>query len=81
MKMKTASKISSKYQVVIPKGIREKYNLRKYDVLVFGIEKDSIVIKKLDKLIDAQAGTMKTGKSFKELRKEFNKKMAEEADE
>jgi AbrB family looped-hinge helix DNA binding protein len=73
-------KVSRKYQVVIPKKVRETLEIKENDILLFEIEKEknTVRLKKFDELLGEHIGSVKLDKDFKELRKEFNKKMAEE---
>ncbi len=78
--META-KVSSKYQLVVPKKVREILGVKKDDILLFEIEENEIKLKKFDEILRKHIGTVKLKKGFKELRREFNKSMAEEGAE
>jgi AbrB family looped-hinge helix DNA binding protein len=43
--MSESVRLSSKYQVVIPKGIRERLNLEKGDELTVGLQGENIVMR------------------------------------
>lgn len=43
--MEPTSKLSSKYQIVIPKKIRRELNLKAGDVLVMKVEDDKIIMR------------------------------------
>jgi AbrB family looped-hinge helix DNA binding protein len=45
-----ASKLTSKYQATVPKEIREFLHLKSGDGIVWEIENDCVVIKKIQKL-------------------------------
>lgn len=75
--META-KVSSKYQIVVPKKVREALRVGKKDILLFEIEKDRVRLKKFDEILREHMGTVKLKKGFKELRREFNESMAKE---
>ena len=40
------SKISKKFQITVPKSVREKYNLNEADLLLFIGDGDSLALKK-----------------------------------
>ena len=40
------SRISKKYQITIPKTVREKFSLKEADLLVFVGDEDSLALKK-----------------------------------
>ena len=76
--META-KVSEKYQIVIPKKVREKLGIHRHDIVVFNLKGKEIEIDKLDSMIHKHAGSVRLKKKFKELRKEFEKEMQREA--
>ncbi len=76
--META-KLSSRYQIVIPKKIRDILGLGKDDVVLFRVAEDGIHIEKFDEILKKHAGSVRLKKDFKTLRKEFNEAMADEA--
>ncbi|RLG58129.1 MAG: hypothetical protein DRN88_01610 [Candidatus Hydrothermarchaeota archaeon] len=68
------SRLSKKGQVVIPKEIREKLNIKTGDVLIFRVEGDKIFIETIrEKLKDI----LKAGKPV-EPSVEFQRKLREE---
>ena len=40
------SKISKKFQITVPKSVREKYGLKEADLLIFIGDSDSLALKK-----------------------------------
>jgi len=40
------SKITYKFQVTIPKRVREKFDLKEGDVIIFILEDDKLIVKK-----------------------------------
>ena len=73
------AKVSSKYQIVVPKKIREILGLEKNDIVLFDIVDDRVELKKIDKILARHIGSVKLKKSLKALRKEFNDEMSLEA--
>ena len=73
------AKVSSKYQIVIPKMIREVLGLEKNDIVLFDVVDDRIELKKIDKILAKHIGSVKLKKGFKALRKEFEDDMSSEA--
>ena len=49
-KSKLTSKVTQKYQATIPQGIREKLEIEKGDRVIFEIEDEKVVLKKLSTL-------------------------------
>lgn len=49
-KTKLTSKVTQKYQATIPQGIREKLKIEKGDRVIFEIEDEKVVLKKLSTL-------------------------------
>lgn len=49
-KSKLTSKVTQKYQATIPQGVREKLEIEKGDRIIFEIEDDKVVLKKLSSL-------------------------------
>ncbi|MHA1751654.1 MAG: AbrB/MazE/SpoVT family DNA-binding domain-containing protein [Candidatus Helarchaeota archaeon] len=41
-------KVGKKGQIVIPKEIRDKYNIKKGDIIIFKIYKDKIMLEKIE---------------------------------
>jgi len=62
------TRVSSKGQVVIPKGIRRKFGIREGSILGISAKKNLIVMKKLDK--EMTADDLKTLKSIEEAWKD-----------
>jgi len=52
---RTATKVSSKGQVVLPKEIRDKLHIKKGDLLVFEVSKNTLIIKKKESFLDFEA--------------------------
>lgn len=75
--META-KVSSKYQIVVPKKVREILGVKKNDILLFEIGEEGVRLKKFDEILREHIGTVKLKKDFKELRREFDESMAGE---
>jgi len=75
--META-KVSTKYQIVVPKKVREAMGIKKEDILLFKIEDNGVKLEKFDELLKKHVGTVKLKKEFKVLRREFNEEMAQE---
>ncbi len=69
--MKTA-KVSSKYQVVIPKEIRELLRIKKNSVAAFEFKNGEVLLRNLQEFLDEHVGTVKLKKDFLEMRKEFD---------
>ena len=40
------SKISKKFQITVPKSVREKYSLKEADLIIFIGDEDSLALKK-----------------------------------
>jgi len=40
------SKISKKFQITVPKRVREKFSLKESDLIVFVGDEDSLILKK-----------------------------------
>ncbi|MBU7045207.1 MAG: AbrB/MazE/SpoVT family DNA-binding domain-containing protein [Theionarchaea archaeon] len=74
--META-KVSSKYQVVIPRKIREFLKIEKNSVVVFEIKKGEVVLRNLEELLEEHIGTVKLEEDFLKMRKRFNEEMIE----
>jgi antitoxin PrlF len=49
-KSKLTSKVTQKYQATIPQGVREKLEIEKGDRIIFEIEDEKVVLKKLSTL-------------------------------
>ncbi|MBW4532463.1 MAG: AbrB/MazE/SpoVT family DNA-binding domain-containing protein [Pleurocapsa minor HA4230-MV1] len=49
-KSKLTSKVTQKYQATIPQGVREKLEIEKGDRVIFEIEDEKVVLKKLSTL-------------------------------
>ncbi|MEO0014691.1 MAG: hypothetical protein RLZZ535_3080 [Cyanobacteriota bacterium] len=49
-KSKLTSKVTQKYQATIPQSVREKLEIGKGDRIIFEIEDDKVVLKKLSSL-------------------------------
>jgi AbrB family looped-hinge helix DNA binding protein len=47
---KLTSKVTQKYQATIPQGVREKLEIEKGDRVIFEIEDEKVVLKKLSTL-------------------------------
>lgn len=75
--META-KVSTKYQIVVPKKVRDMLGIEKEDILLFKIENNGVKLEKFDELLKKHVGTVKLKKGFKALRREFNEEMAQE---
>ncbi|MDY6966177.1 MAG: AbrB/MazE/SpoVT family DNA-binding domain-containing protein [Halobacteriota archaeon] len=73
-------KVSSKYQVVIPKKVRKTLGIKENDILLFEIDRRSntVRLKKFDELLERHIGSIELDKDFKDLRNEFNERMTEE---
>jgi AbrB family looped-hinge helix DNA binding protein len=72
-------KVSRKFQVVIPKTVREALEIQENDILLFEVEEKTVIMRKFDELLEKHLGSVKLDKEFKELRKEFNRRMTEES--
>jgi AbrB family looped-hinge helix DNA binding protein len=72
-------KVSRKFQVVIPKTVREALEIQENDILLFEVEEKEVIMRKFDELLEKHLGSVKLDKEFKELRKEFNRRMTEES--
>jgi AbrB family looped-hinge helix DNA binding protein len=77
LRMETA-KVSRKYQLVIPKKVREALEIQENDLLLFEVEENAVRMRKFDELLEKHLGSVKLDTEFKKLRKEFNRRMAEE---
>jgi AbrB family looped-hinge helix DNA binding protein len=75
--META-KVSRKYQLVIPKKVREALEIQENDLLLFEVEEHAVRLRKFDELLEKHIGSVRLDTEFKKLRKEFNRRMAEE---
>lgn len=67
-----SSKVSTKYQITIPKGIRQKIGISAGDIIVFDVQKDKVQIEKLEEFYEKYAGSIKVKepvKAVKEARK------------
>jgi AbrB family looped-hinge helix DNA binding protein len=75
------TKASSKGQVVIPRGIRKKLDIRKGSLLAVAAERDLIVLKKVDsKMSDEDLRTMKrVEEAWKDIEKGRYGLMSKEA--
>lgn len=71
------AKVSSKYQVVIPRKIREFLKIKKNSVVVFEIKKGEAVLRNLEELLEEHIGTVKLEEDFLKMRKRFNEEMME----
>lgn len=49
-KTKLSSKVTQKYQATIPQAVREKLEIKQGDRVIFEIEDDRVVLKKLSPL-------------------------------
>lgn len=49
-KTKLSSKVTQKYQATIPQAVREKLEIKQGDRVIFEIENDRVVLKKLSPL-------------------------------
>ncbi len=74
--META-KVSSKHQVVIPKGIREFLKIKKNSVVAFELKNGEVVLRNLEDLLKEHIGTVKLKEDFLEMRKKFNEELIE----
>ncbi|MBU2617327.1 MAG: AbrB/MazE/SpoVT family DNA-binding domain-containing protein [Euryarchaeota archaeon] len=67
-----SSKVSTKYQITIPREIREKIGISAGDVVIFEAKKDKIRLEKLEEFYREHAGSIKVKepvKAVKEARK------------
>ena len=72
-------RVSKRYQVVIPKEIRRKLNIREGDKILFEIEGDEVRIKKVKDFLSL-AGILKgDAPSPKELRNKVEEEIARDA--
>ena len=71
------AKVSSKYQVVIPRKIREFLKIKKNSVVIFEIKKGEAVLRNLEELLEEHIGTVKLEEDFLKMRKRFNEEMME----
>ena len=72
-------RVSKRYQVVIPKEIRRKLNIREGDKILFEIEGDAVRIKKVKDFLSL-SGILKGGfLSPKELRNKVEEEIARDA--
>ncbi len=69
--------VSPKYQVVVPKKIREKLHLKKGEKMAVHLEKDKLVLERvppIEELI-GKYPELKKGSSIRELRKEADRRI------
>ncbi|MCD5409309.1 MAG: AbrB/MazE/SpoVT family DNA-binding domain-containing protein [Methanocellales archaeon] len=71
-----SSKVSTKYQITIPKGIRQKIGVSAGDIIVFEVQKDKVQIEKLEEFYERYAGSIKTKEPVKVV-KEARKRLWE----
>ncbi len=71
-----SSKVSTKYQITIPKGIRQKIGVSAGDVIVFEVQNDKVQIEKLEEFYERYAGSIKVKEPVKVV-KEARKRLWE----
>ncbi len=63
-----SSKVSTKYQVTIPREIRQKIGISAGDIVVFEAQKDKIQIEKLEEFYEKYAGSIKVKEPVKAVK-------------
>ncbi|ATZ61427.2 MAG: AbrB/MazE/SpoVT family DNA-binding domain-containing protein [Methanosarcinales archaeon Met12] len=63
-----SSKVSTKYQITIPKGIRQKIGISAGDIIVFDVQKDKVQIEKLEEFYEKYAGSIKVKEPVKAVK-------------
>ena len=74
-----AAKVSTKYQIVVPKKVREALEIKRDDILLFEVKGKVVKLEKFDEILKKHIGTVKLKEDFRTLRRKFDEEMALEA--
>lgn len=74
-----AAKVSTKYQIVVPKKVREALEIERNDILLFEVKGKVVKLEKFDEILKKHIGTVKLKEDFRTLRRKFDEEMAIEA--